>query len=152
MKISKIILLILLISFFNTWSQEGHPPRISNEKREQIKSMKIAFITSALALTPEESEKFWPIYNTYEEKQHQIRKKKFKSFLDDNEKSLDKISEKEASNLLSMMEKNEEEMYQNKRSLITNLKGVISPVKILKLKKAEEDFNRKLLRQYKKKE
>ena len=48
---------------------------------------------------------------------------KFKSFLDDNEKSLDKISEKEASNLLSMMEKNEEEMYQNKRNLISNLKA-----------------------------
>ena len=32
---------------------------------------------------------------------------------------------------------------------MSNLKEVLPAVKILKLKKAEEDFNRKLLQQYK---
>ncbi len=32
---------------------------------EEIRSMKIAFFSDMLQLTPQESEKFWPIYNEY---------------------------------------------------------------------------------------
>jgi hypothetical protein len=46
------------------------------------------------------------------------------------------------------MESTEDELYQLKKKFISNLKGIISPIKILKLKKAEENFNRKLLQQY----
>jgi hypothetical protein len=37
--------------------------RMSKEKRAQLESFKIQFITRKLNLTPEEAEKFWPIYN-----------------------------------------------------------------------------------------
>ena len=37
--------------------------RMSKEKRAQLESFKIQFITKKLNLTPEEAEKFWPIYN-----------------------------------------------------------------------------------------
>jgi hypothetical protein len=50
--------------------------------------------------------------------------------------------------MLAQMESTEDELYQLKKKFISNLKGVISPIKILKLKKAEENFNRKLLQQY----
>ena len=46
------------------------------------------------------------------------------------------------------MESTEDELYQAKKKFIASLKGVISPLKILKLKKAEEGFNRKLLKEY----
>ena len=49
------------------------------------------------------------------------------------------------------MENTEEELHQLKKKFVTNLKGVIPSVKILKLKKAEEEFNRKLLQQYREK-
>jgi hypothetical protein len=65
-----------------------------------------------------------------------------------DDESLDKLSEKEASTLLVQMESTEDELYQAKKKLINSLKGVLPPVKILKLKKAEDDFNRKLLQQY----
>ena len=58
------------------------------------------------------------------------------------------ISEKEAATLLSQMESTEDELYQLKKKFVANLKGVISPIKILKLKKAEEEFSKKLLQQY----
>ena len=50
--------------------------------------------------------------------------------------------------MLAQLESTEDELYQLKKKFVANLKGVISPVKILKLKKAEENFNRKLLKQY----
>jgi Spy/CpxP family protein refolding chaperone len=37
--------------------------RMSKEKRAQLESFKIQFISKKLNLTPEEAEKFWPIYN-----------------------------------------------------------------------------------------
>lgn len=151
MKIIKFISLLILLTTFNSWAQDSPPP-LSKEKREQIKSMKIAFITSELSLTPEEATKFWPIYNAFDEKQHQLRKQKMKGYLDRmDDESFDKISEKEAASLLVQMEKTEDELYQNRKKLVANLKGVISSAKILKLKKSEEEFNRKLLHQYREK-
>lgn len=34
-------------------------------QREKVESMRVAFITHRLNLTPEESKQFWPIYNNY---------------------------------------------------------------------------------------
>ena len=47
-------------------------------KNEKIKSLKIAHITKTLDLTTSEAEKFWPIYNTFENKQMGLRMFKMK--------------------------------------------------------------------------
>lgn len=146
MKTVKILTLILMLISVNTFAQGG---RLLREKKEQIKAMKVAYITNELSLTPEEAAKFWPVYNAFEEKQHDIRKQKLKGYLDRiDDDSFDNISEKEAATLLAQLESTEEELYQAKKKLDANLKTILSPVKILKLKKAEEGFNRKLLQQY----
>ena len=62
--------------------------------------------------------------------------------------SLDKISDKEATAILAQIEVAEDELFQLKKKFITSLKGVISPLKILKLKKVEENFTKKLLELY----
>ena len=146
MKINKILLAIIILFSANTFAQGG---RLLKEKKEQIKAMKVAYITNELSLTSDEAAKFWPLYNAFEEKQHEIRKQKLKGYMDRiDEESFDNLSEKEASTILAQMESTEEELYQAKKKFVASLKGVISSVKILKLKKAEEGFNRKLLQQY----
>ncbi len=146
MKISKILPLIIAFTSLNVIAQDGP---IIRKKKEQIKALKVAFITNELALTSDEATKFWPLFNTFEEKQQEIKKQKLKGYLkrvDDG--SFDNLSEKEATTMLAQMESTEDELYQLKKKFISNLKGIISPIKILKLKKAEENFNRKLLQQY----
>ncbi|MGC4039856.1 MAG: sensor of ECF-type sigma factor [Flavobacterium sp.] len=146
MKIKNILPLLLVFISVNAFAQDG---QFIKKKREQIKSMKVAFITSELNLTPEESAKFWPLYNAYEDKQQEIKKQKLRGYLDRmDEESFDKISDKEAAVLLDKIESSEDELYQARKKFVASLKGVISPLKILKLKKAEENFNRKLLQQY----
>lgn len=146
MKIKQILLAITLLFSIKTFAQGG---RLLKEKKEQIKAMKVAYITNELSLTSDEAAKFWPLYNAFEEKQHEIRKQKLKGYMDRiDEESFDNLSEKEASTILAQMESTEEELYQAKKKFVASLKGVISSVKILKLKKAEEGFNRKLLQQY----
>jgi hypothetical protein len=146
MKISKILPLLIAFISLNVIAQDGP---IIRKKKEQIKALKVAFITNELALTSDEAIKFWPLFNAFEEKQQEIKKQKLKGYLkrvDDG--SFDNLSEKEATTMLAQMESTEDELYQLKKKFISNLKGIISPIKILKLKKAEENFNRKLLQQY----
>jgi len=146
MKISKILPLLIAFVSLNAIAQNGP---IIRKKKEQIKAMKVAFITNELALTSEEATKFWPLFNAFEDKQQEIKKQKLKGYLNrvDND-SFDNLSEKDATTMLAQMESTEDELYQLKKKFISNLKGIISPIKILKLKKAEENFNRKLLQQY----
>ena len=146
MKTTNMVSLLIVFISMNAIAQDG---TFIRKKKEQIKSLKVAFITSELSLTSEEAAKFWPLYNAYEDKQHDIKKQKLKGYIDRmDDESLDKLSDKEAANMLSQMESSEDELYQAKKKFVASLKGVISPLKILKLKKAEENFNRKLLQQY----
>lgn len=149
MNIKNIFTLLVVLISVNAIAQDG--PFI-RKKKEQLKSLKVAFITSELSLTSEEAAKFWPLYNAYEEKQQDIRKEKLKGYLDRmDQESFDNLSDKEAATILTNMENSEDELHLAKKKFVASLKGVISPLKILKLKKAEENFNRKLLQQYRNK-
>jgi Skp family chaperone for outer membrane proteins len=70
MKTSKLLTLFFLTITFFSIAQ----PRLK-EKKEQIKALKIAYITEELQLTSEEASKFWPLFNAYEDKQESCVKK-----------------------------------------------------------------------------
>lgn len=146
MKKQFITLFLLLVAVSFSYSQKG---KMHKEKQEQIKSLKVAYITNELDLTADESAKFWPIYNTFEDKQQELKKQKLKGYLKRmDEESIDNIPEKEAVAMLNQIESAEEELHQLRKKFILNLKAVLPAGKILKLKRAEEGFNRKLLQQY----
>lgn len=138
-------IIFLLVSSFS-WAQDH------KEKREKVKALKVAYITEQLELTSEEAQKFWPIYNTFDEKQMELRHEKMRAILDRFQPgNVDKLTEKEASALLVQMEKIEEDLFNLRKKFIKDLQGIISAKKIIKLKKAEEDFNRELLKQMREK-
>ncbi|MBD3581426.1 sensor of ECF-type sigma factor [Flavobacterium selenitireducens] len=142
--------LLLLLAFVSlgVFAQGGG----LKQKKEQIKALKVAFLTEKVQLSTDEAEKFWPIYNAFDDKQFELRREKMDALrnrLDEGE--LEKMSDKEASSVLAQMENTESEIYQLRKKLVSDLRPIIGSLKILKLKKAEEDFNRKLLQQFKKK-
>lgn len=148
MKLKKLFPILLLLVSFNFYAQ-GEKMK---EKKEQIKALKVAFLTTELDLTAKEAEKFWPIYNTFDDKQFELRHQKMKVYMKRmNDGSLDKITEKEANTFLAQIESTEEELFLLRKKFMKNLKGIFPSAKILKLRKAEEDFNRKLLQQYRNK-
>lgn len=148
MKNLKYTLLFLFAISYSAFAQPGK----FRQKMEQVKSLKVAFITSELKLTSEESAKFWPLYNAFEEKQRDLRKQRINDYLERRDNAeVDKLTDKEANAILAQMEDNEEQLYQLRKKFITSLKGILPAAKIIKLKKAEEDFNRKLLQQYREK-
>ena len=145
MKIKNILTIILFFATFSFYAQNDK----TDEKREKIKAYKVSFLTTELELTSTEAEKFWPIYNAYDDKQFELRHEKMKMYLrkldDDN---ITSMSEKEAATLLSQIESTDKELYLLRDKYNTSLKKILSAKKILKLKKSEDDFNRKLLKQY----
>lgn len=137
--ILSVLLLFTVISFGQDYK----------EKREKIKALKVAFITEELELTTDEAQKFWPIYNANEEKQFELRHKKMRSIISKfDDSNFDKISEKEAVSLIDQIEIIDDELHNSKKLYIKELKTVFSAKKIIKLKKAENDFNKKLMKQY----
>jgi len=146
MKIKHTLRLLIVLLSFTAFAQDGP---LLRKKKDQIKALKVAFITNELNLTPEESAKFWPLYNAYEEKQQEIKKLRMKGYLNRmDEESFGNLTDKEATVLLGQIESYEDELYQVKKKFVTSLKNVLSPLKILKLKRAEDNFNKKLLQQY----
>ena len=139
-----ITLFLMLVSL--TFYAQGESMK---EKKEQIRVLKVAFFTTELNFTNDEAEKFWPLYNTFDENQFELRHQKMRAFSKRmSDGSLDKISEKEATQFLAQIEDTEEELFLLRRKFLQNVKTILPAVKIVKLKKAEEDFNRKLLQQY----
>jgi hypothetical protein len=58
----KIILFILYTGLaFSTMAQD------EQKDLQRLQAYKIAFLTKKLTLSPEEAQRFWPIYNKYEE-------------------------------------------------------------------------------------
>ena len=139
----KLTLSVLLLFTVLSFSQDF------KEKREKIKALKVAYITEQLDLSTDEAQKFWPIYNIHEEKDFELRHKKMRSIINKFENGgLEKLSDKEATSLINQIEIIEDEIHESKKKYIRELKTVISAKKIIKLKKAEDEFNRKLLKQF----
>lgn len=145
----KKVLFTLLITFIGITSVFGQ-----HDKREKLKAYKTAYITNVLDLSSKEAEKFWPIYNTYEKEHYQlkiVKIRKVRKKIKENG-GIEVLSEKDANIIVQDLIKNEQAILNAKKELYSNLNNVISAKKILKLNKAENDFNRKLLMDYRKKQ
>ncbi|WP_400079686.1 sensor of ECF-type sigma factor [Winogradskyella sp. R77965] len=134
----KIIPILVLLVSINSFAQRG------GKMNERIKAQKTAFITEKLDLSSEEAEKFWPIYNAFEEKREKIKSEDLRAIKMQIRRNPD-MSESEADKLLEKILKAEKELHTAKLKLVNDLKSVISSIKIIKLRAAEDEFNRILL-------
>ncbi|MVO08111.1 sensor of ECF-type sigma factor [Flavobacterium sp. TP390] len=139
-KLTLLLILIVSVSF----AQGG-----MKEKKEKIKALKVAYITEKLDLTTEEAQKFWPVYNAFDDKQFEIKHNKMKAIVNQFENGgFESLSDKEALDLITKMEDYEDEMHALKKRYLKDLLKVLPPKKVIRLKKAEDEFNRKLLREF----
>ncbi|TWO31961.1 sensor of ECF-type sigma factor [Seonamhaeicola sediminis] len=140
MKIYLLPLLIFLLSL-NLSAQQSD--------REKIEALKVSFITEQLDLTKEEAEKFWPVYNEFDKKNHAIRHQEMRSVRKEIKDNLSSMTDKKAEELLSKLNSIESRLHKNRLDFTTKIKTILSPKKVIKLKVAEEDFKRKMFNQFK---
>lgn len=109
-------------------------------KEERIKALKLAFITEELALTPEQSQGFWPLYNELQGKLKELRRAHKKK------RDFDSMSDHEIEVFLDKHLKIEEDKIKLQRAYIQKFKKVISLQQIVKLTRAEHHFRKELLK------
>ena len=136
-------LLIILLLFAGTIQAQ----RPGND---QIQALKTAHITQALNLTSEEAEKFWPIYNKFDKQLETTRKQERREIVSMVRGDVDALSNEEAEQLIAKMINFKEKQFEHYKTLVMELKGVIPPQKILRLRKAEDGFRRILMEQLRK--
>lgn len=138
--------LLFVVATVSMASAQGHhgmgPGGNREAMRQEIESLKIAHLTSVVGLTPEESAKFWPVYNKYwsdrranKHAVHSILKE-----IDNNGVSQDKAKDQ----LAQIVKLNREESDITDR-LVRDLGAVLSPDKILKVFVGEDSFKRVVL-------
>ncbi len=115
------------------------------DRKEQIKSLKIAFISQKLGLTSGEAEKFWPIYNKYDEKIMTLKEGQLKLRLQKKNEATDE----EALKKIEEAEEKEAEVMVLKKKMRAELIPIITAEKVLKLERLEQEFHRKLLEKLK---
>ena len=138
MKISSCLFIAIFLSF---------PMLMNAQDDDKIKKLKISFFTDQLDLSTEEAQKFWPVYNHHNDKYDSLKETKWRGIVR-RLKKVDELSEEEASILLIEYREYKELRYEDREDFIADLKDVISDKKIMKLKHAEYELDKKLLDQY----
>ncbi len=135
--------LLILILLFSV------PALAQNGKlRDRIKSQRIAFITQKLSLTPDEAQKFWPVYNQFTDELDRVKQEMNKSRRSTND-NLTSMTEKDIEKALELDLLNQQKVIDLQRKYQSELKKVIPSKKIALLYKAEHDFKVTLLKRMK---
>lgn len=115
----------------------------SPEAMKKIEAAKIALITERLELTPEQAEKFWPIYRQFGQERREIRKE-----FDNARRNFNpnQASEEENKRMLEMATRVKERELKLETQYSERILNVITSRQLNNLRKAEVDFKEMLLR------
>lgn len=140
------LMAILLILGFSLMAQPPHRGKHMAENKEKIEAQKVAYITEKLALTPAESQKFWPIYNEYKKKEQELRMQHIGLM---NKGKVEGISEADAAKIVDEMIIHHDKMNNLRKTYMVQIKPILPATKIIKLYEAERNFRKDLLKQLK---
>ncbi len=135
----KTIISILLLGAVYSLSAQGPSP----EALEKIEAARIALISERLALTPEQAEKFWPIYREFANKRKAISQdfNKARRNFDPNQ-----ATEEENKKMLDMATTVKEQQLTLEKEYSQRILNVITTRQLNNLRKAESDFKEMLLK------
>ena len=134
------ILLVVILSF-PTLAQPG-------DKREDIESMKIAFLTRRLNLTPEEAKKFWPVYNQFSEELKSVRETRNKAGRDVKD-NFQQMTDKEIEKVVDSEISYRQQELDILKKYNAQFKQTLPVRKVALLYRAEDDFKKELLERIK---
>lgn len=112
---------------------------------QNVESIRIAYITRQLNLTPEEAQQFWPVYNQYQDELKvlkQDRRRDLKPVNSQFSTMSDKEVEEAVENLV-LLKQREHDLFLKYHE---EFKKVLPIRKVGKLYKAENEFREKLLK------
>ncbi|MBI3481733.1 MAG: hypothetical protein HY015_01930 [Bacteroidetes bacterium] len=136
----KRLLTILFASWIcvSVFAQDADDPQQQDASvKDKIKAARIGLITQRLNLTPDQAQKFWPLYNEFDQKRADLRKPFRDAQKEINPNSPDPKQQQALVDLglkVKQDELNLEKEYSNR------MMGVITAQQMLNLRRAEHDF------------
>ena len=113
---------------------------ISSAALDRVKAQRVAFITERINMNSKEAEKFWPIFNEYEQEERKIRRR-YQPFA----RRIADMNDAEAREFLKTRFDMEQELLDLKKQYYLRLAEVISPRKLAGFNRADREFKKLLL-------
>jgi hypothetical protein len=113
-----------------------------NDALNKIESARIALITERLGLTPDQAERFWPLYNEFIQKRKELQQglRQERENLDMNN-----LSEEQSQRLMNLAMDIKQRQLDLEKAYSQRLQHIISAQQVMALRKAEEDFRRMII-------
>lgn len=105
---------------------------------EKLQAARIAFITSRLDLKPEQAEKFWPVYNQFND----VRESNLKQMSKLSDLRSGEISDSEAKKRIQQRFDIQRNLLSEEEKYVAEMSKIISYSQILKLHGIARDFTR----------
>lgn len=121
-------------------------PNPQNGWKERMESVKIAFLTTEIGLTPEEAQKFWPIYNSVNEELDKAVYSTFSSYMELEKAINENKSEKEITKCLDRYLDALKSQDEIRNESVAKYRKILSDTKVAKVFVAEEKFRRQHIR------
>lgn len=134
-------ILLLNVSLYAQFEEASLDP--ATESR--IEAQRVAYITNQLELTPEESQKFWPVFNQLKSEIKELKKSNRKSKKDIN---LDSLSDQEIEELLNAQFDFEIKEIELKRSYFQKFKTILPIKKVAKLAMVDRAFKKEIFKRF----
>ncbi|MCX7638718.1 MAG: hypothetical protein N2044_12815 [Cyclobacteriaceae bacterium] len=136
-------LFVVLLSIFSLQVIAQEESEKDPKARQRIEAARIAFITERLGLTPEEAERFWPVYREFVQKRMELRKQ----FELQRKIQGNNPSEEQQRKLVEMDLQLKQQELDLEKEYSGRLLQAVPPQKLLALRQAEADFRAMVLRQ-----
>jgi hypothetical protein len=133
---------ILLTSSINVSAQFGN----KDDWKERMQSEKIAFLTMEIGLTPDEAQKFWPIYNMVSDDMDKAMHEVFSSYMELEKALNEEKSDKEISKYLERYLDALEKQNEIRDDSVEEYRKILTDKKVAKIFVAEEKFRRQHIR------
>jgi Spy/CpxP family protein refolding chaperone len=137
----KLWLLVWLCGSFLSLQAQDNPQQERQERFQKIQNYKISYLTGKLNLSPEQAQKFWPLYNQYEGERHKLRRQT-RIFRDDKLATVPEQELREKLNIRLAMQQN---MLDLDKQYMDRFLKVITVRQLAVLYRSEEEFPRLLL-------
>ena len=143
-----ILVGLFMLSMLNAFAQERDkdPAQVQPDSKaqERIKNLRIAYLSEKLGLTPDQAEKFWPVYREFVQERSKLREEMKTS------QSLVGPGKDDTKKQQALIDKGlqiKQRELDLERTYSSRLLHVINPQQMLNLHKAEKEFRSMIINQ-----
>lgn len=141
--------MVFILSFCMGWGvaaiaqQTDASPAENNQKKlDQLESYRIAYISKKLDLSPQEAEKFWPVYNNYQDEIEQLIAERKNS-----KQKLEKLTDDQVQQNANDEIKFEERLLDVRKKYMNEFRRVLPQRKAAMVFHAEREMRGQLIRE-----